>query len=108
MDTKFETKEQFHLQDALNYVRGEVEFRTIMSSHNGSVDLVAISKDSELREHAAPEDVLVYVIEGEVDFHISESVQRLNAGDSLLLEKGTLHSVRPFKDSKIMLVKIRP
>ncbi len=108
METKFEEKAQFHLSDALNYEKGKVEFETIMSSHNGSVDLVALDKDSHLDSHPAPEDVLIYLIEGEADFHIAEDVERLSPGDSLLLAKGTLHSVKPLRDSKVMIVKIRP
>lgn len=108
METKFQEKAQFHLADALNYQKGKVEFETIMSSHNGSVVLVAFDKDSHLDSHPAPEDVLIYLIEGEADFHIAEDVERLSPGDSLLLAKGTLHSVKPLRDTKVMIVKIRP
>lgn len=108
METKFEQKAQFHLSDALNYQKGKVEFETIMSSHNGSVVLVALDKDSHLEQHPAPEDVLIYLIEGEADFNIGESIERLSPGDSMLLAKGTLHSVKPLRDTKVMIVKIRP
>lgn len=108
METKFKEKAQFHVSDALNYQKGKVEFVTIMSSHNGSVDLVALDKESHLDSHPAPEDVMVYVVEGEADFKIGEDVERLSQGDSMLLAKGTLHSVKPLRDTKILLVKIRP
>lgn len=108
METKIKQKAQFHLADALNYQKGKVEFDTIMSSHNGSVVLVALDKESHLDSHPAPEDVLIYIIEGEADFHIGEDVERLSPGDSLLLTKGTLHSVKPLRDTKVMIVKIRP
>ena len=108
METQFETQQQFHLADAQNYKKGQVEFRTIMSSHNGSVDLVAFDAGSHLPVHEAPEDVLVYVLEGEVDFAIKEKTERLNAGDAMLLSKGTRHEVHPLRDSKVMLIKIRP
>lgn len=108
METKFEEKAQFHLVDALDYEKGKVEFETIMSSHNGSVVLVALDKNSHLAPHPAPEDVLIYLIEGEADFKIAEDVERLSPGDSLLLAKGTLHSVSPLRDTKVMIVKIRP
>lgn len=108
MKTDFELKNTFHFSDALNYVKGQVEFRTVMSSHNGSVDLVSFASDSHLAEHPAPEDVMVYLIEGEVDFHVDDHIQRLMPGDSLLLPQGVKHSVHPLRDSKVMLVKIRP
>jgi quercetin dioxygenase-like cupin family protein len=108
METQFELKNPFRLADALNYIKGQVEFRTIMSSHNGSVDLVSLQADSHLAEHPAPEDVLVYLIEGEVDFHVDDHIQRMAPGDSMLLPKGVLHSVKPLRDSKVMLIKIRP
>lgn len=108
METKFKEKAQFHVSDALNYQKGKVEFATIMSSHNGSVDLVALDRESHLDSHPAPEDVMVYVVEGEADFKIGEDVERLSQGDSMLLAKGTLHSVKPLRDTKILLVKIRP
>ncbi len=108
METKFEIKNPFHFADALNYIKGEVEFRTVMSSHNGSVNLVALSSDSHLSEHPAPDDVMVYLIEGEVDFHVDDHIQRMSPGDAMLLPKGVLHSVKPLRDSKLMLVKIRP
>ena len=108
METKFSQKAQFHLADALNYEKGKVMFETIMSSHNGSVDIVALDRESHLESHPAPEDVLVYILEGKADFHIGEDVERLSQGDSMLLAKGTLHSVKPLRDTKVMLVKIRP
>lgn len=108
METKFEIKNTFYFADSLNYKKGEVDFRTIMSSHNGSVNLVALSADSHLSEHPAPDDVMVYLIEGEVDFHVDDHIQRMTPGDAMLLPKGILHSVKPLRDSKIMLVKIRP
>lgn len=108
METKFETEQLFHLTDALNYTKGQVEFRTIMATHNGSADLVALQAESHLAEHPAPDDVLVLLLEGEAEFHIKGYDERLLPGDSLLLRKGTPHSVKPLKDSKILLVKIRP
>ncbi len=108
METKFQEKAQFHLSDVLNYQKGKVEFETIMSSHNGSVVLVAIDKGSHLDSHPAPEDVLIYLIEGKADFKIAEDVERLSPGDSILLAKGTFHSVKPLRDTKVMIVKIRP
>lgn len=109
MESCIVKNEAFDVVSSLNYEKGKPAFRSLMRNHHGETVLVALSKDSELGEHVAPEDVIITVLEGEVEFRIFEyDVQRMSAGQAIVMEKGTKHSVKPLRDSKLMLVKIRP
>lgn len=84
-----------------------VHSKQIFSNENGGVALIAFKKGQRLAEHLSPAEVMVYVIEGEVEFTMIDSPNLLKKGDFMLMGEGVPHSVLADEDSKLMLVKVK-
>jgi quercetin dioxygenase-like cupin family protein len=52
----------------------------------------------ELLPHTHPNEQIVYILEGEVDFHIGEETVRLTGGGLALVPPGVLHYVEVVGD----------
>lgn len=86
----------------------KVEFKHIMNNDNGGVVLLGFKGGQDLAQHLAPAEVMVYVLEGDVDFTMIDRPLHLHKGDFFLMGEGVPHSVRALSDAKVMLVKINP
>lgn len=84
-----------------------VEFRCIFDNTNGGVSLLAFRKGQILARHIAPAEVMVYVIEGQIEFTMLDTPHTLRAGEFILVGEGVPHSVVAAEDSKVMLVKVK-
>lgn len=84
-----------------------VQFRHIFENSNGGVSLVAFRAGQKLATHNAPAEVMVYVLEGEIEFTMIDMPHALKSGEFLLIGEGVPHSVAAKTDSKVMLVKIK-
>lgn len=80
----------------------------MFANPNGSTVVVAIAETAGLPEHAAPEDVVITILEGQADFVFSDKTVSLFPGEVLTMPKGTIHSVVVATDTKVLLTKIRP
>lgn len=85
----------------------KVHFQSIFENDNGGVSLLAFKKDQELAKHLAPADVMVYVLEGEIEFTMIDRQHLLKAGEFMLMGEGVPHSVKANADSRMMLVKVK-
>lgn len=107
MKTQEEIKTPLRLADELKYVDGEVVTKDVFSNDNGSVRLLAFDKGVMLARHSVDSDVMVYVIEGEVEFEIDDQRQHLTAGNSILMPANTPHTVLALDKAKVILIRIR-
>lgn len=106
MNTNHPVNAAFALAASLNYNASKVEFAQVLTTANGSVNLVALSQGQRLDRHTAPASVAVVLLEGEVTFTVDGKANTLRAGDALLMEAGAPHEVEAVESSKILLVKI--
>lgn len=106
-DTSFRFGEVHVLADVVRPAEDRVQFKSIFSTDNGGISILAFQKGQKLDEHVAPAEVMVSVLEGSVEFTIAGSAKVLNRGEFLLLGQGVPHSVVARGDAKIMLVKIK-
>lgn len=61
----------------INYEEGSIVSRTIIDTKAGTVTFFAFYEEQGLREHVAPYDALVQVLEGEEEVVISGKVFHL-------------------------------
>lgn len=106
-DTSFRFNEVHSLVNQIETGSDRVHVKTILSNSNGGVTLLAFEAGQKLEEHVAPAEVMVYTIEGSVEFNIQGKTHNLAAGNFLLLEQGTPHSVFAREHSKVMLIKVK-
>lgn len=108
LNTDYKFGEVHVLASQIEAADDKVQFKHIFNNENGGAVLVAFKSGQKLDTHLAPAEVMVYALEGEVDFTILDKVNHLKGGDFLLLGAEVPHSVLAKTDSKIMLVKIKP
>ena len=107
MKSQEEIKTPLRLADELKYVDGEVVTKDVFSNDNGSVRLLAFDKGAMLARHSVDSDVMVYVIEGAIEFEIEDQRQHLTSGNSILMPANTAHTVLALDRAKVMLIRIR-
>ncbi|MDE6383182.1 MAG: cupin domain-containing protein [Paramuribaculum sp.] len=96
-----------NLASQTEYSGDRVQFNNIFNTSNGGVSVVAFSAGQRLDTHTAPAELMVYVLEGEIEFTISDNPHTLVAGQFLLVGEGVRHSVSATSDAKMMLVKVK-
>ena len=95
------------LADQIENGSDNVHFKSIFDNNNGGVSLVAFKEGQELTTHLAPAEIMVYVLEGEIEFTMIDKPHNLNAGEFMLVGEGVPHSVKANADSKLMIVKVK-
>lgn len=107
MKTQEEIKTPLRLTEELSYKDGEVVRKNVFSNDNGSVTLLAFDKGVMLARHSVESDVMVYVIEGQVEFEIDDQRQHLLTGNSILMPANTAHTVLALDRAKVLLIRIQ-
>src|SRR5208283_5079857 len=95
------------LTDLVSYQKGAVVSREIMNKKTGTVTLFAFDEGQGLSEHTAPFDALVHVLDGRADITISGKLNRLKAGEAIIMPAHQPHALKAVSRFKMMLVMIR-
>lgn len=107
LNTDYKFGEVHNLTAQIENGNDKVHFRHIFENGNGGVSLIAFKAGQFLPEHNAPAEVMVYVLEGEIEFTMVDRPMTLKAGDFLLMGQDVRHSVVAKADTKMMLTKIK-
>lgn len=108
LETEYKFGEVHTLASQVSAAADKVQFKSIFKNDNGGVSLLAFQANQVLTRHLAPAEVMVYVLEGEIEFTMIDRQHTLKAGEFLLIGEGVPHSVVAKADSKVMLVKVKP
>ena len=95
------------LIDLIDYQEGAVVSRALMKNKSGTVTLFAFDEGQGLSEHTAPFDALVHVLQGEANITISGNLQRVKAGEMVIMPAREPHALYAVTRFKMMLVMIR-
>lgn len=107
MVTTEEIKTTINLRNELEYKQDDVIAKNVLSNDNGSVTLLAFDNDSTIARHSVNADVLVYVIEGSVEFEVVDQRYKLDANNAMVLPANTPHSVTALAKSKVLLTRLK-
>lgn len=107
LSTEYKFGEVHKLSEQIESSMENVQFKHIFENANGGVALIAFKAGQSLAEHLAPAEVMVYALEGKVEFTMIDKPHTLKAGEFFLMGQGVPHSVVALADSKIMLIKIK-
>lgn len=107
LETNYRFGEVYKLATQIESSPERVAFKNMFINNNGRVALVAFKAGQKLDTHTTPEEVMVNVLEGEIEFTMLDMTHTLKAGEFLLMGGGVPHSVVAKADSKMMLVKIK-
>lgn len=95
-----------NIKDVLEYTPGQIANKVIAKNDSGMVILMAFDKDAALSTHTAPAVAVVQILEGVCTFTINGEERLLNAGDWLVMQPGTPHSLRAPERFKMLLTKL--
>ncbi|MDE6277773.1 MAG: cupin domain-containing protein [Muribaculaceae bacterium] len=107
LDTEVKFGEVHDLASQIENGTDRVHFKNIFSNGNGGVSLLAFKAGQKLDEHLAPAELMVYLLEGEIEFSVTGHPHTLHSGEFLLVGQNVLHSVVAKTDAKVMLVKVK-
>ncbi len=99
--------DKFNLLDAVSYQDNAIVSREIASKDAGTVTVFAFAKGQGLSEHTAPFDALVYVVDGEVEIHISGKPHFLKDGEMIIMPANKPHALKALEKFKMLLIMIR-
>ena len=95
-----------NLISELEYSPGQIANKVIAKNDSGMVIMMAFDKDASLATHTAPAVAVVQILEGVCAFTINGEERLLNAGDYLVMQPGTPHSLRAPQRFKMLLIKL--
>lgn len=107
LETNYRFSEVYKLAPQIESSSEGVALKNMFINDNGRVALVAFKAGQKLDTHTTPEEVMVNVLEGEIEFTMLDMTHTLKAGEFLFMGGGVPHSVVAKADSKMMLVKIK-
>ncbi len=107
IDTEYKFGEVHVLANQVEASEDRVHVQNIFSTSHGGVAVLAFKAGQKLDEHVAPAEVMVYALEGSVEFTIMDKPHTINAGEFLLLGEGVPHRVEAKADSKVALIKVK-
>ena len=103
----FPTAEKFIMTDKVAYAEGSVVSKIIIRNERGNVTLFAFDKGEFLREHTAPFDAIVQVLDGKGEVLIDGKVFELNMGESIIMPANVNHAVVAVDKFKMLLTMIK-
>ena len=107
LQTEFKFGEVYELASQVEHKNDKVNFKGVWSNDNGGVSLLAFKAGQNLPQHIAPAEVMVYVLEGEIEFTMIDKTHTLKAGEFILMGENVPHSVAAKTDSKVALIKVK-
>lgn len=108
LETEYKFGEVHVLADQIQAAEDRVHFQSIFHNGNGGVALVAFKAGQKLDTHRAPEEVMVCVLDGEVEFTMIDKIHHIAAGEFMLMGADVDHSVVAKTDAKVALIKVKP
>lgn len=107
MNTDYKFGEVNDLASQIECGDDKVQFKNIFENGNGGVSLIAFKAGQNLAPHMSPAAVMVYVLEGEIEFTMIDRPHILKKGEFLLMGHDVCHSVLAKSDAKVMLTKVK-
>lgn len=95
-----------NIKDELEYVSGQIAHKVVAKNDSGMVILMAFDKYAALATHTTPAVAVVQILEGVCAFTLNGEERMLNAGDYLVMQPDTPHSLRAPERFKMLLTKL--
>lgn len=95
------------ISNLVDYQPGSIVSREIIRKNTGKVTLFAFDAEEGLSEHTSPFDALAQIIEGEVEITIAGKVNRVRAGELILMPANQPHALKALERFKMILTMIR-
>jgi quercetin dioxygenase-like cupin family protein len=95
------------LAGLVQYQDGAIVSREVVSQPSGTVTAFAFDEGEQLSEHTTSFDALVIDLDGDVDVSIGGRVNRVKAGEMIIMPAAIPHSLKAVTRFKMLLVMIK-
>jgi quercetin dioxygenase-like cupin family protein len=95
------------LIDMVDYQKGSVVSRELITKKTGTVTLFAFDEDQGLSEHTAPFDAMVQILDGEAEVTVAGKLFHLKTGEIVILPANKRHALKAPTKFKMILTMIR-
>lgn len=100
-----ESPQQRVLSRLVDYKENGIEVKTLVNKPSGMMKLLSFDHATEMKEHTAPHDVYVLILEGEAELTIEGQPFHLCAGDTITLPGTRPHAVKAKTRFKMLLTR---
>ena len=91
----------------VDYKENGIESQTLVDKAGGAMKLLAFDQGTGLKEHTAPHDVYLFILEGEAEVTVEGQPVHLQAGDMIALPANRPHAVLAQSRFKMLLTLFR-
>ena len=95
-----------NLKDSLKYSSGGITSKVIHKSEKSNVTLFLMAAGTDLSEHTATKEGLVYVIEGKGTFVLDGKLIKILPGTFIAMSKNTPHSLEAEENTAFLLTLV--
>ncbi len=94
---------KFNIYDEIVFSKEKVQITPMFESDTSKEIRIVFTKDQFMKDHKTNYPITVEIIEGEIDFGITESSFNLIKGDIVSLEASIMHNLKANEDSIVRL-----
>lgn len=99
--------ESFNLGEQIDFGLDDFKNKVIVNKENGSrITVFALKKNQILPTHHSDLDVFVFVLDGKIEFRVSEKNHIVEKEEAFIIPATEPHSVKALKDSKFLVIRI--
>ena len=91
----------------VDYKENGIQSQTLVDKPGGAMKLLAFDRDTGLKEHTAPHDVYLFIVEGQAKVTIEGQPFQLQAGEVITLPANRPHAVIAKSRFKMLLTLFR-
>lgn len=88
----------------VDYKKNGIQVKTLVDTPTGTMKLFAFDHGTKLKEHRAPHDVQVFILEGIAEVTLEGRISQVQAGDSMTLPAKRVHAVEAKTPFKMLLI----
>ncbi|MFZ5944340.1 MAG: cupin domain-containing protein [Bacillota bacterium] len=96
-----------NLASLVEYKEGQVISRTLVQNPNMSMTLFAFSEGEGISTHSAPGDAMVYILDGEAEVTIGDTIVNTKAGEVVIMPADIPHGLEARKNFKMLLILVK-
>ena len=102
-----EVAKVFSPVESIEYADGAVVNKAIIKRPSCNILLFAFDKGEGLKEHTAPHDAVIQVLEGKAQITIGGNSHDLGAGQCIIMPANIPHAVKAIERFKMILTTIK-
>ena len=103
----FPVAKPVRMEELVEYGDDAIVSRTLARTETGTLTLSAFSAGQGLREHTAPFDAFVQVVEGQLELVVDGKKVVAQAGENVLMPAAIPHAVNAEVDAKMLLFMLK-